>query len=455
VPGAAKGPVADITCCRPGELLPILKEKLMDMDIVPNGEPPAPDPEHPIPLTVRQVVETYLTYLDANLNKHHVEECRRVLGVLVQDIGNKPLSECKPLDLLAWFKAHPSWKSPWTVKRINNTVQRAFNWCWRMGLITGNPFRAVTQESGDIRRAMTEQEFRLLLKNSGPLFRRFLLTLRWTGARPIEIRTLRWCDVNLEKGIILLKKHKTFRKTRRPRIIPLIGPLVKLFAWMQRHRHVRHYHHGKPLPYGPTAQALREVLADGPLPIKEVTERVRALGIEVNYRMLWRARKTAGVQIRPVVAPGKGRFLVYQLVDQPAREQSVNAGDTELVFHNEHGRPYTRRMICQKIERLREQLGLPDDCVTYGLRHMWATQAIVRGVSLKMVSTLLGHADSRMAEQHYIHVAELTEPLKQAMEQAVGLNPKSRDLLVQELEALVEKMKHSDSNGQAPKGGQP
>ena len=94
----------------------------------------------------------------------------------------------------------------------------------------------------------------------------------------------------------------------------------------------------------------------------------------------------------------------------------MHAGDTDFVFLNEHGRPYTRRMICQKVERLRELLCLPDDCVTYGLRHMRATQVIVNGVSLKMVSTLLGHADSRMAEQHYIHVTGLVEPLRQAME---------------------------------------
>src|SRR5205807_9114344 len=43
--------------------------------------------------------------------------------------------------------------------------------------------------------------------------------------------------------------------------------------------------------------ALREILADGPLPIREVTERMRALGVEINYRMLWRARKAAGVHI--------------------------------------------------------------------------------------------------------------------------------------------------------------
>ena len=44
----------------------------------------------------------------------------------------------------------------------------------------------------------------------------------------------------------------------------------------------------------------------------------------------------------------------------------------------------------------------------------------------------MGHADTRMAEQYYIHVAELTAPLKAAMEQAVGLTPQNRQLLLDE-----------------------
>jgi integrase len=41
----------------------------------------------------------------------------------------------------------------------------------------------------------------------------------------------------------------------------------------------------------------------------------------------------------------------------------------------------------------------------HGLRHTWASLAVMRGVPLLVVARNLGHADTRMVETHYGHLA--------------------------------------------------
>ena len=41
----------------------------------------------------------------------------------------------------------------------------------------------------------------------------------------------------------------------------------------------------------------------------------------------------------------------------------------------------------------------------HGLRHTWASHAVMNGVPLLVVAKNLGHRDTRMAELHYGHLA--------------------------------------------------
>jgi integrase len=41
----------------------------------------------------------------------------------------------------------------------------------------------------------------------------------------------------------------------------------------------------------------------------------------------------------------------------------------------------------------------------YGLRHTWASHAVMNGMPLMVVAKNLGHSDTRMVEKHYGHVA--------------------------------------------------
>jgi integrase len=41
----------------------------------------------------------------------------------------------------------------------------------------------------------------------------------------------------------------------------------------------------------------------------------------------------------------------------------------------------------------------------HGLRHTWASHAVMNGMPLMVVARNLGHADTRMVEKHYGHLA--------------------------------------------------
>jgi len=41
----------------------------------------------------------------------------------------------------------------------------------------------------------------------------------------------------------------------------------------------------------------------------------------------------------------------------------------------------------------------------HALRHTWASHAVMNGVPLLVVAKNLGHADTRMVEKHYGHLA--------------------------------------------------
>src|SRR5262249_11373925 len=102
-------------------------------------------------------------------------------------------------------------------------------------------------------RIITPPEFQSLLRGSGTPFRRLLLALRWTGARPGELRRLRWRHVFLDEGVLVLPEHKTVSRQQqpRPRFIVLPPPVLKLIQWLARPPHSEHDHvfrntNGKP-----------------------------------------------------------------------------------------------------------------------------------------------------------------------------------------------------------------
>lgn len=61
-----------------------------------------------------------------------------------------------------------------------------------------------------------------------------VLLLILTGARPGEIRTAKLADVDVQRGLLIRKEHKTRRKTRKPREIALNAAALELIEAMPK-----------------------------------------------------------------------------------------------------------------------------------------------------------------------------------------------------------------------------
>jgi integrase/AraC-like DNA-binding protein len=184
--------------------------------------------------TVHEVIEMYLAQARRDLSARSYETVSCILGRFDGSAGQLTLAECRPFDLQCWLNEHPEYRSEWYRRCVISTIKRAFNWACEMELIHRNPFAKLRSRGRpQRRRPMTDDEFQTLLRSSDPTFRRFLIFLKFTGCRPGEAAGMRWADVHFEKGAVVLKEHKTARKTGRPRIIPLVPTVVRLLLWMR------------------------------------------------------------------------------------------------------------------------------------------------------------------------------------------------------------------------------
>lgn len=316
-------------------------------------------PRHP---RVADIIERFLKNNSDHYSREVFTERKRLLQDFAEAHGQKRVNDrdCLPLHLEEWVADHPSWKSDWTKAQAISVVLRVFNWAAKKRLITANPFRGVEKNAGERRRPLTDEEFQLILRHatvcknrkqnntsypsgrrvapsdrkarqrpsSAARFRQVLICLRYTGMRPGELRELQWSDVDIKAGELILRKHKTVKKTQKPRRVPIHPVILKLLIFLKK----------------------------------------------LNQ-------------------PGEHVFLTHRKT------------------------PWHRVSLSQRLRRTRRAAGISEDAKLYGLRHGFATRAILGGVDIKTLAELLGHSTTRMSE-HYLHLVGQREHLASAMMKA-------------------------------------
>ncbi|MGA2033339.1 MAG: site-specific integrase [Thermoguttaceae bacterium] len=202
-----------------------------------------------------------------------------------------------------------------TQYNAKRTVFRLFSWAKEEGLLAKNPLAGMTREKPEPkRRCLTEGEYCSLLRGARRPFRVLLWSLMETGARPSELRRLKWDEVNGTKCTI--RKHKTAKKVRKPRVIYL-------------------------------------------------TERM-----------------------------------------QKRLNQLRKRSTSSYVFVNSRNEPWTANAVRLQVDRIKKRCGVADDVCVYLVRHTYATWALVRGVDPASLAEILGHADTNMIMEVYLHLAD-------------------------------------------------
>jgi integrase/recombinase XerC len=109
----------------------------------------------------------------------------------------------------------------------------------------------------------------------------------------------------------------------------------------------------------------------------------RILPVGSAIRVTGKRSKTRVVPVVPAVAEAIEAYV--KLCPYPL------SGDTPL-FVGARGGPLNPDLVRRAVSAARKRLGLPDSLTPHALRHSFATHLLARGVDLRALQELLGHA---------------------------------------------------------------
>ncbi|PGH58313.1 integrase [Azospirillum palustre] len=109
-------------------------------------------------------------------------------------------------------------------------------------------------------------------------------------------------------------------------------------------------------------------------------------------------RASKGGRSRHIVLTDEGQNLFRRLCEGKA--------PTAYILARDDGSRWQKGYHLRPMREAAERAGFGSDVSFHILRHTWASLAVMNGVPLMVVSANLGHADTRMVERHYGHLAQ-------------------------------------------------
>jgi integrase len=178
--------------------------------------------------TVRDAVTDYLEHLEGLDGTRGAKSPRTLEDIedkldlyVVPAIGHLPVAAVTDRDIehLARSARH---RSESTVRSILSTASQRFAWALRQRYCDHNPVKRAREIHGDTllpvwtpkpQRALTDEEVLAALDRVGEAFRPVVAFTAETGLRISEVLALRWADVDLNEGALVVRSTKT--KTTR------------------------------------------------------------------------------------------------------------------------------------------------------------------------------------------------------------------------------------------------
>jgi integrase len=114
------------------------------------------------------------------------------------------------------------------------------------------------------------------------------------------------------------------------------------------------------------------------------------------------------VQLRSRKGDGSEKVYHAHLTDEGARffqQRCAGRAGTDLIFRKNDGGPWGKSNQMRPIEEASARAKINPPANFHVTRHTWASHAVMNGMPLMVVAKNLGHADTRMVEKFYGHLA--------------------------------------------------
>ena len=204
----------------------------------PDDEPARQTPRRARLQTVQAVVDWYKANDVRDFSAKAHAERLRILALFVEEYGTRQVDDLIGADHLEFLNRHQPKSSKWTRKRWSNTIKRPFNFVAGQGLcVCPLSFVKASVPRGGHGRDLTRAEFCRLARLATPAFRPVLIFLRYSGARPFELRQLEWSQVREAAKVAIQKagsgKNRNNRGEQVSRKIFLSGRALRLLTRMR------------------------------------------------------------------------------------------------------------------------------------------------------------------------------------------------------------------------------
>ena len=110
------------------------------------------------------------------------------------------------------------------------------------------------------------------------------------------------------------------------------------------------------------------------------------------------------IAVPEALMDGLRQHRTRQLEERLRLRPAGTGNDFDLVFVRPDGLPLSNGTLIKQFRRLLTQSGLPR-CRFHDLRHSAASFMLAEGVAMRVISEVLGHADSAITSRVYAHVA--------------------------------------------------
>lgn len=198
-------------------------------------EKAAADPLAPSWVTVSHVLDGFIEHSRREHEPPTARWYRDLLTPFKEMWGKLRVTRLRKKHVKKWLEVKGY--NPTSANKALGAVKRAFNWAVEEEHIPKNPIAHVRKPKALTRdRTLTAEERDTILGSIRDLaFRRFVNAMTLTGCRPGEVARVTAADVDFESGLWILKKHKTAKKTGKPRLVYLSPEAAELTRELVAH----------------------------------------------------------------------------------------------------------------------------------------------------------------------------------------------------------------------------